>query len=426
MPAVTDQVEAALVATFRVEWPRLVAAAMRIVGDLQAAEDVVQETLVSALDRWPLLGVPDRPAAWLMTACRNRARNVIRDGGRAQQRFRSVQPLLAGPGAEPAGAPQLPDDRLRLVAMCCHPLLATDARVALTLRVVAGLTTEEIARGFHLPVSTVAQRIVRAKRALAEHRVTFTTDEPDLHDRLPAIVDVVYLIFNEGYLAATGAALTRADLAAEARHLAGVLTEVAGGEPAVWALRALLSLQLSRWPTRTDPDGSLLTLDVQDRSRWDRGLIADGVEALRRARALGGRGTLILQAELAAAHSMAPSFTATDWAAIVALYDELIAIQDNAVVALNRAVAVAMADGPAVALPLLDELVRHPALRGSHRVWSVRADLHRRIGATAAALADYDRALELVANDVERRYLHEARGRLAAGNQRAQPATRKG
>jgi RNA polymerase sigma factor (sigma-70 family) len=403
--------EEALAVAFRDEWPRLIAATLRIVGDLQTAEDVVQETLLVALDRWPLLGVPRRPGAWLMTACRNRARNVLRDSGRGQQKVASLAPLLSGAAAYDAGPPEIADDRLRLIAMCCHPVLSADGQVALTLRMVAGLTTQEIARGFHLPAAAVAQRIVRAKRTLKQHRVAFAGDDPDVRGRLAAILDVIYLVFNEGYLPTAGDTLTRGDLALEARRLACLLTELLAGEPEPWALRALLSFQLSRWSTRTGPDGELRTLDNQDRSRWDRELIADGARALGRARrnGRGARGALLLQAELAACHATAPSFAATDWVAIVALYDELFAAQDTPVVALNRAVAVAMADGPAAGLPLLNRLVDDPALRGSHRVWAVRADLHRRAGDTAAALADYDRALGLVSNQAERRYLTDAR-----------------
>jgi RNA polymerase sigma factor (sigma-70 family) len=403
--------EEVLAAAFRDEWPRLIGATLRIVGDLQTAEDVVQETLLVALDRWPLLGVPQRPGAWLMTACRNRARNVLRDAGRGQQNVASLAPLLLGPATPDAGAPEIADDRLRLIAMCCHPLLSADGQVALTLRMVAGLTTQEIARGFHLPATAIAQRILRAKRTLNQHRVAFAGDDPDVRGRLGAILDVVYLVFNEGYLPTAGDTLTRGDLALEARRLACLLTELLAAEPEPWALRALLSFQLSRWSTRTGPDGELRTLDDQDRSRWDRELIADGARALERARRSGhgARGALLLQAELAACHATAPSFAATDWAGIVALYDELLATQDTPVVALNRAVAVAMADGPAAGLPLLNRLVEDRALRGSHRVWAVRADLHRRAGDTAAALADYDRALGLVGNQAERRYLTDAR-----------------
>src|SRR5262249_7956405 len=289
---------------------------------------------------------------------------------------------------------------------------------------VAGLTTQEIARGFHLPPAAIAQRIVRAKRTLKQHRVAFATDDPNVHGRLASIIDVIYLVFNEGYLPTAGDTLTRGDLPVEARRLACLLTELIGGEPEPWALRALLSFQLSRWSTRLGPDGELRTLDVQDRALWDRELIADGASALDRARATdrarregdgdgrGARGPLLLQAELAARHATAPSFAATDWPGMVALYDELLAAPDAPVVALNGAVAVAMADGPAAGLALLNRLVEDPALRGSHRVWAVRADLHQRAGDTTAALADYDRALELVSNQAERRYLAQAR-RLA-------------
>ena len=412
----SEEAEAALAATFRTEWPRLVGAALRIVGDLQTAEDIVQETLLAAIDRWPLLGVPERPGAWLMTACRNRARNVIRDTGRAQQRTLSLRPLLAGQAPVDGEVPEIADDRLRLMTMCCHPLLPTDAQIALTLRMVAGLTTEEIARGFHTSAATIAQRIVRAKRTLTEHRVAFADDDPDIAGRLRSILDVIYLVFNEGYLATTGGQLTRCDLAAEGHRLACLLTELTPNQPGPWALRALLSFQLSRWDTRTSADGVLLTLDAQDRSKWNRELIDDGARALARARN-GERGPLLLQAELACCHATAPTFARTDWAGILVLYDELQAIQDTPVVALNRAVAVAMASGPADALPLLDKLTGDPALRHGHRVWAVRADLHHRLGDVAAALADYARALDLVSNDVERRYLAEACKRAAGQHQ---------
>ena len=408
----SEEAEAALAAIFRTEWPRLVGAALRIVGDLQTAEDIVQETLLAAVDRWPLLGVPERPGAWLLTVCRNRARNLVRDTGRAQQRTLSLRPLLAGQAPADGEVREIADDQLRLIAMCCHPLLPTDAQVALTLRMVAGLTTEEIARGFHQGAATIAQRLVRAKRTLKEHRVAFADDDPDVAGRLPSILDVIYLVFNEGYLATTGGQLTRGDLAAEGHRLACLLTELTPDQPETWALRALLSFQLSRWDTRTSADGVLLTLDAQDRSRWNRELIDDGVHALARARN-GARGPLLLQAELACCHATASAFAATDWAAILALYDELQVIQDTPVVTLNRAVAVAMTSGPAAALPLLDKLTGDPALRHGHRVWAVRADLHHRLGDGVAALADYARALDLVSNDVERRYLADARQRAA-------------
>jgi RNA polymerase sigma factor (sigma-70 family) len=403
--------DAALVSVFRAEWPRLIGAALRIVGDLQSAEDVVQETLLAALDKWPLQGVPDSPGAWLMTACRNRARNLVRDSGRARQRLASLRPAADDQQAPEPDPGLIADDRLRLIAMCCHPQIAFDAQVALTLRMVAGLTTEEIARAFHLPAAAIAQRIVRAKRVLKEHRADFPGEDTDIRNRLAAVLDVIYLTFNEGYLAAGGETLTRGELAFEAYRLACLLTDLAPDKPEPWALRALLSFQLSRWATRTHPDGGILTLDAQDRGQWNSELIHDGVRALSRARA-GPRGPLLLQAELAACHATASAFAATDWAAIVALYDELAAIQDTPVVALNRAVAVAMLDGPEAGIAALVSLSGDPALRRSHRVWAVRADLHRRRGDHAAAIADYDQALELVTNDAERRYLAAARCRI--------------
>jgi RNA polymerase sigma-70 factor, ECF subfamily len=414
---VSDASGTALADVFHEEWPLLIGAAMRIVGDLQTAEDVVQETVLTALDRWPLQGVPDRSGAWLMTACRNRARNVVRDSGRARRAIASM-PLSAAephPGdADPAsGSGMIGDDRLRLIALCCHPALTADAQVALTLRMVCGLTTEEIARGCHLPTTAIAQRIVRAKRVLRECDAAFVTDEPDIRARLSAILDVIYLVFNEGYLAAVGETLTRGDLAFEAYRLACLVTELIAIEPEPWALRALIAFQLSRWATRTSEEGAILTLDQQDRAKWNQELIVDGARALNRARA-GEAGPLLLQAELAACHCTAASFDATDWHAIVAIYDRLQQVQDTPVVAMNRAVAVAMRDGPGAALPLLDRLATDPALAGSHRVWAVRADLHRRLGDQTAATADYERALKLVANQAERQYLETALRGMAA------------
>ncbi len=407
-----DDTAARLAATFREEWPRLVAAAMRVVGDLQATEDVVQDVLVAALDRWPLTGVPANPAAWLMTACRNRARNLLRDDGRARDRIAALVPLLADGTGEPPDRPAIGDDRLRLVFICCHPVLSPDARVALTLRMVGGLSTAEIAHAWHVPEPTMAQRIVRAKRTLADRKVPF--EEPagaDLADRLPAVLDVVYLIFNEGYLASAGDRLTRAPLALEAHRLARLLTDLLPGQPGPWALRAMIALHRSRDAARTDPSGALVTLEHQDRSRWDPALITEGVDALAAAtKANGpGAGPLLLQARIAACHATAPSFAGTDWATIVACYDELLAQAPGPVVALNRAVAVAYAAGPDQALPLLDELVTDPALARSHRAWAVRADLRGRTGDRTGAVEDYDRALALVDNDVERRYLTDAR-----------------
>jgi RNA polymerase sigma-70 factor (ECF subfamily) len=427
---VTEGSDAAqrLAETFRTEWPRLVAMAMRLVGDLQAAEDVVSDVLVTALDRWPLAEIPANPVAWLMTACRNRALNQIRDAGRARDRTLALAPLLVAdvdPAAESIHA--IGDDRLRLVFICCHPSLPDDGQVALTLRMLGGLSTADIARAWHLPEATIAQRIVRAKRMLADKKVPF--EEPtgeELSVRLPAVLDVIYLIFNEGYLASAGERLTRPDLAAEAHRLARLLTELLPKQSEPWALVALIAFARSRELARVDASGNLLTMEYQDRRKWDPALIAEGSEDLARAEALAARdeasrearrslggdalsAQLLLQARLAGCHATAPSFADTDWATVIACYDELLARSPNAVVTLNRAVAVAMANGPHRALPLLDALVDEPALARSHRVWSIRADLLQRVGEHRRAIDDYDRALALVDNEVERRYLTEAR-----------------
>jgi RNA polymerase sigma factor (sigma-70 family) len=394
--------------TFRGEWPRLVSAAMRLLGDLQAAEDVVQDVLVTALDRWPLVGVPANPAAWLMTACRNRALNRARDEGRARDRTAGLAALLgSGQVEEPEREdPRIPDDRLRLMFICCHPVLPPDARAALTLRMLGGLSTTDIARAWHVPEPTMAQRIVRAKRLLAERRVPF--EEPrgtELAQRLPDVLDVIYLVFNEGYLASGGEHLTRPPLALEAHRLARLLTDLLPREPEAWALRALIAFHRSRDGARVDGEGNLVMIEHQDRARWDRALIDEGCSCMPRA----GDGPLGIQARMAAQHATAPSFADTDWAAIIACYDTLLDREPGAVLALNRAVAVAMADGAAAALPLLDALVTDPALSRGHRVWSVRADLLRRLGQPGRAADDYDRALALVDNDIERRYLADAR-----------------
>jgi RNA polymerase sigma-70 factor, ECF subfamily len=393
--------------TFRDEWPRLVAVTMRLVGDLATAEDIAQDVLVAALDRWPLTGMPDRPAAWLMTACRNRALNVLRDTGRAQDRLRSLVPLLTVDSGQVDGeASAISDDRLRLVFICCHPVLPVDGQVALTLRMLGGLSTREIAHAFHVEEATIAQRIVRAKRSLAQAQVPF--EEPvaeELAARLPAVLDVVYLIFNEGYLASTGTQLTRPLIASEAHRLARLLTDLLPGQPEVWGLRALIAFHRSRDDARVDDAGRLLTLESQDRTRWDRSLIAEGVDALARAQPHDASGPMVLQARIAARHATAASFADTDWAGIIDCYDQILARNNNPVVALNRAVAVTMACGPEAALPLLDKLAKDVLLARAHRVWAVRADLHRRLGHHRRALRDYDRALNLVDNDLERDYL---------------------
>lgn len=408
--------ETVLSELMRGEWPRLVAASMRIMNDLQAAEDIVQDTLLSALDHWPLGGVPDQPGAWLMTACRHRALNALRDRQREAKRIRALADQMRSqdkPNGVLSMRPVLIDDRLRLIAMCCHSVLPFDARVALTLRMVAGLSTEQIAAAFHEPTATTAQRIVRAKNTLRVNEIAFATDEIDLPARLPAVLDVLTLVFNEGYVASRGNTLTRTDLAEESHRLTTLLTVVAAAEPEPWALHALQSFHLSRWDTRTDDDGDLLTLDQQDRDRWNVALIKSGTESLQRARQLGRQPCkLLIEAELAECHARAPTFEDTDWQTIIELYDELMQLDPTPVVELNRAVAIAMRDGPAAALPTLDRLTQDAGLASSHRVWAVRADLHRRLNHASCADDDYRRALQLVGNESERAYLMQVREQL--------------
>lgn len=397
----------------RSDWPRLIAVTLRIVGNLSVAEDIVQDILVTALDRWPLTGTPDNPSAWLMTACRNRALNELRDRSRRERNVLQLRPLVTPPDGRTHAIGEISDDRLRLIVMCCHPSLPVDAQVALTLRMVTGLTSEEIARGFNLPVATLQQRLVRAKRTLTANRISFATDDPDLASRLPAVLDVIYLVFNEGYLSTTGSSLTRGDLAAEAFRLATLLTELAPEDGEAWALHALPALQLSRVATRTNDDGQLLTLEHQDRDRWNHDLIRIGMQSLTRA-SIGPRSAMLIQAELAACHATAPAYADTDWSRIVALYDELLELQGSAVVALNRAVAVAMTAGPETALAILDELAADPSLTKNHRLWSVRAEMNKQARRLAAAVADYDKAIELASNDVERRHLQNARSAISS------------
>jgi len=397
----------ALADIFREEWGRLVATLIRIVGDIDRAEELVQEALVAALERWPFSGVPDNPGAWLMTTARNRALDHLR----REKRARDKQPLLAAtqevemtPGEPEADA--VPDDPLRLIFTCCHPALPPEQQVALTLRLLGGLSTREIAAAFLIGESAAAQRIVRAKRAIRDRRLPYRVPDPgELPERLPAVLEVIYLVFNEGYAACEGDALVRARLCDDAIRLARLVCERMPGEPEALGLLALLEIQASRHATRTDEMGRLVLLEDQDRSRWDRLRIQRARRTLEQAFAAGPPGAYALQAGIAECHAVAPSFAATDWRRIAALYAELSRITASPVVELNHAVAVGMRDGPEAALRLIEPLAADPRLADYALLPATRADFLRRLARFEEASRDYRRAIALTANAAERAYL---------------------
>ncbi|NEC30989.1 sigma-70 family RNA polymerase sigma factor [Streptomyces sp. SID8111] len=395
---------------FRLEFPRLVAGVARIVRDVGIAEELAQDALVAALERWPADGVPDNPGAWLMTAARRRAVDLIRRRETYARKLAEIgRDLPAGvPPEEPADPDAIDDDLLRLVFTACHPVLSAPARTALTLRLLGGLTTAEIARAFLVPEPTVAQRIVRAKRTLATRNVAFEVPHgPDREARLGSVLDVIYLIFNEGYAATAGDDWLRPALCEDALRLARVLSGLMPKEPEVHGLAALLEFQSARAAARTGPDGEPVLLKDQNRARWNRLLIARGVTALGRAEALSGGapGPYALQAAIAACHAHAHRYEETDWARIATLYGLLAVRTPSPVVELNRAVAVSMAEGPAAALPLVDALTDVAALRDYHLLPSVRGDLLARLGRTTEARAEFARAASLTRNEQERRLL---------------------
>lgn len=409
----------AVEAVWRIESARLLGALVRMVRDVDLAEDLAQDALVTALERWPREGIPQNPGAWLVTTAKHRAIDRLR---RRQMRERKHEVLLRG--AERAAVPDLEaalddpvgDDLLRLVLVACHPVLSVEARVALTLRLVAGLTTSEIARAFLTPEPTIAQRIVRAKRTLAEARVPFDVPRgPELRARLPSVLEVVYLVFNEGYAATRGDDWTRPALCEDALRIARILANLAPDDPEVHGLQALLELQASRLRARIGPGGEPVLLLDQDRSRWDRLLIRRGLDALARAEALGGPlGPYTLQAAIAACHARAPTAKDTDWIRIVALYDALVEVTGSPVVELNRAVAVSMAFGAEAALELVDELADERALRGYHHLPAVRGHLLAELGRPAEARLEFERAAALAGNAVERAVLSERARSCAA------------
>ncbi|NDZ69958.1 MULTISPECIES: sigma-70 family RNA polymerase sigma factor [unclassified Streptomyces] len=406
------QPTAALETVFRLESPRVIAGVARLVRDVGIAEELTQDALVAALEQWPRDGVPDNPGAWLMATARRRAVDLIRRRENYARKLAEIGrelPASAPPPEEPADPEDIDDDLLRLVFTACHPVLSAEARIALTLRLLGGLTTSEIARARLVPEPTVAQRIVRAKRTLARKNVAFEVPYgPDREARLGSVLEVIYLIFNEGYAATAGDDWLRPALCEDALRLARVLSALMPKEPEVHGLAALLEFQSSRTAARTAPDGEPVLLKDQNRHRWNRLLIARGVTALGHAHATTGSaapGPYVLQAAIAACHATAHTYEETDWPRIAALYGLLAVRAPSPVVELNRAVAVSMAEGPAPALALVDALAAEPALRDYHLLPSVRGDLLARLGRTAEAREEFERAASLTRNARERALL---------------------
>ncbi|MFE6834183.1 RNA polymerase sigma factor [Streptomyces sp. NPDC057705] len=401
----------AVEAVFRIESARIIAGVARIVRDVGIAEEIAQDALVAALEQWPESGVPDRPGAWLTATAKHRAIDLVRRKETYARKLAEVGRTLedAPPPAEPADPDDIDDDLLRLIFTSCHPVLATEARIALTLRLMGGLTTQEIARAFLASESTVAQRIVRAKRTLAKAGVPFEVPYgADRDARLSSVLEVIYLVFNEGYSATAGDDLVRPALCEDALRLARVLAGLMPEEPEVHGLAALLEFQASRIATRTGPDGEPVLLADQNRARWNRMLIARGARALGHA----GNGPYSVQAAIAGCHAAAVRYEDTDWPRIAALYARLVRLIPSPVVELNRAVAVSMAEGPEAALPLVDALAREPALRTYHLLPSVRGDLLERLGRPQEARAEFERAASLTHNAQERNLLLRRAARL--------------
>jgi RNA polymerase sigma-70 factor (ECF subfamily) len=410
----THRTHRAIEAVWRIESARLIAGLARMVQDVGLAEELAHDALVTALERWPESGVPDNPGAWLMATAKNRALDHLRRGKRLERKHeelgREIGDQTAGSAAadlEAAIDDDVGDDLLRLMFTACHPVLSTDARVALTLRLLGGLTTEEIARAFLVPEPTIGQRIVRAKRVLAEQRIPFEVPRgPEIAARLSSVLEVIYLVFNEGYSATAGDGWMRPALCEDALRIARILAELVPMEPEVHGLVALMEIQASRSAARVGPSGEPVLLLEQNRARWDPWLIRRGLAALARSDALvGARGPYALQAAIAACHARARTAAETDWAQIVALYEALARVAPSPVVELNRAVAISMAVGPAAGLALIDTLTSDPSLQGYHLLPSVRGDLLGKLGRFDEARAECERAASLTRNLRERELL---------------------
>ena len=408
----TEQIRELLDSLYRVDSGRILATLIRLLGDFDLAEEAMHEAFAAALSLWPRSGVPGNPRPWLISTARFKAIDTLRRRARFDA---SQDELVRYLGAQWSSAERsnsneedsLEDDRLRLIFTCCHPSLAPEAHVALTLREVCGLTTEEIAKAFLITPRTLAQRIVRAKAKIRETPIPYEVPTPrELPERLGAVLQVIYLVFNEGYSAATGAEVTRAELTGEAIRLGRLLTELRP-EPEVIGLLSLMLLQESRHAARTSPTGELILLENQDRSLWNREQIAEGVALLEKALKSRRFGSYTLQAAIAAVHAEAESVALTDWRQIVALYNRLVRIQPSPVVQLNRAVAIAMRDGPEAGLTHIDAVLEHGELANYYLAHSARADMYRRLGRTAEARSSYEKALALTQQEPERRFLQE-------------------
>jgi RNA polymerase sigma-70 factor (ECF subfamily) len=409
---VPEQLSRTIETLYRSESGRVLATLMRLLGDLDLAEEAMHEAFAAALESWPKTGIPDNPRPWLISTARFKAIDAMR----RRARFDGAQKDLVAhmearinevPPGENEDDEEIEDDRLRLIFTCCHPSLAPEARVALTLREVCGLTTEEIAKAFLTTPRTLAQRIVRAKAKIRETPIPYEVPRPEeLPERLGAVLQVIYLVFNEGYSAAAGAEVTRAEFTGEAIRLGRLLAELQP-EPEIMGLLSLMLLQESRHAARTSPTGELILLKNQDRSLWNREQIAEGVALVEKALMSRRFGPYTLQAAIAAVHAEAESTAATDWRQIVALYNQLVRIQPSPVVHLNRAVAIAERDGPAAGLTHIDALLEHGELANYYLAHSARAELYRRLGRTAEARASYEKALALTQQEPERQFLQE-------------------